>query len=353
MVPGIITDQSLKFETIRQLNTGIDLSLFGNRLFFTLDYYNTGTEDMLVFEPQPYFTGFVTVSANNGEITNRGWEAGFTSRIIDVSKFSWTLGFNLARFRNTVDAIKDGAVVTPFPGGEYISRVGEPILSFYGYRYEGVYSTSQEAAEAGITTEKGVPFGAGDARFADISGPEGVPDRVINEFDRTIIGSPIPDIFGGISNTFRYGRWSLSANLQFVMGQEVYNYLRYQNTKMTDLSNQSAAVMRRWTHEGQETDVPRALYDDPLGNSDFSSRWIEDGSFMRLKYLTLAYAIPQKIWFFNNLEVFVSGINLYTSDNYLGYDPEFSFSYYTLEQGIDYGMMPHTRKFLLGCRVGL
>ena len=122
---------------------------------------------------------------------------------------------------------------------------------------------------------------------------------------------------------------------------------------MTDLSNQSTSVLRRWVHEGQITDVPRALYDDPLGNADFSSRWIEDGSYLRLKYLTLAYTIPQKIWFFRNFEVIASATNLFTWDSYLGYDPEFSFSYYTMEQGIDYGMMPQTRKFILGFRVGL
>ena len=353
MIPGTITDQSVKFEVNRQIDAGLDLSLFGNKLFFTLDLYNTKTKDLLVLEPQPSYTGFTTIPANNGEITNRGWEIGLHSRIIEMAKFKWDLDFNLAGFKNTVDDIKDGAVITPFEGGQFISMTGEPVLSFYGYRFEGVYSTSEEAASAGLRTEKGVPFGAGDAKFADLSGPDGTPDGVINEFDRTILGSPIPDIFGGISSTFRYGRWSLTAHLQFVQGRDVYNFLRYQDGKMTDLSNQSTSVLRRWVHEGQITDVPRALYDDPLGNADFSSRWIEDGSYLRLKYLTLAYTIPQKIWFFRNFEVIASATNLFTWDSYLGYDPEFSFSYYTMEQGIDYGMMPQTRKFILGFRVGL
>jgi trans-2-enoyl-CoA reductase len=122
---------------------------------------------------------------------------------------------------------------------------------------------------------------------------------------------------------------------------------------MSDLSNQSTATLDRWVHEGQVTDVPRALFDDPVGNSEFSSRWIDDGSYLRLKYLTLAYTIAEKKWFFRNLEVSISATNLFTWSNYLGYDPEFSFSYYTMEQGIDYGMMPHTRNFILGLRVGL
>jgi hypothetical protein len=235
--------------------------------------------------------------------------------------------------------------------------VGEPILNFYGYEFHGVYATTEESANPALggrlETEKGVPFGPGDAKFSDLSGPEGIPDGIINEYDRTIIGSPVPDLFGGISNTVHYGRWSLRASLQFVTGQEVFNYLRYQNEKMTNLSNQSSNTLNRWTREGQQTDVPRALYLDPIGNAGFSTRWIEDGSYLRLKQLTLAYTIPEKIWFLRNMEVFATVTNLFTWSRYLGYDPEFSFSYYTMEQGIDYGMMPHTRTFMLGLSIGL
>jgi TonB-linked SusC/RagA family outer membrane protein len=357
MIPGTVTDQSIKFEVNRQMNAGLDLGILGNRLFLTFDLYNTKTEDLLVFEPQPTFTGFVTIPANNGEISNKGWETGLHARVFEKNKIKWDLALNLAKFTNTVDAIKDDAVITPFEGGQFISKVGQPILSFYGYQYNRVYATSDEAADqarrGGLTTEKGVPFGAGDAKFNDLSGSNGTPDGIINEFDWTIIGSPVPDVFGGISNTFRYGRWSLSATLQFVLGQEVFNYLRYQNEKMTNISNQSSNTLNRWTTEGQLTDVPRALYMDPIGNADFSTRWIENGSYLRLKHITLAYTIPEKIWFLRNLEVFATATNLFTWSKYLGYDPEFSFSYYTMEQGIDYGMMPHTRNFILGLSIGL
>ena len=122
---------------------------------------------------------------------------------------------------------------------------------------------------------------------------------------------------------------------------------------MTDLSNQSTSILNRWSYEGQDTDVPRALWDDPVGNAAFSSRWIEDGSFIRLKELTLAYTVRTKILFLRNAQIFLTGSNLLTFHNYLGYDPEFSYSYYTMEQGIDYGLMPHTRKFMLGIRIGL
>ncbi|MCK4923308.1 MAG: SusC/RagA family TonB-linked outer membrane protein [Bacteroidales bacterium] len=353
MIPGNISDQSLKFEINRQLNTGLDLSMFGNRLFIGLDIYSTKTEDMLVFEPQPTYTGVSFVPANNGEITNNGWEIGFNSRVISQRKFKWDLGINIAGLKNTVNVIKDGAVVTPFEGGQFITMVGEPVLNFYGYQFEGVFSSRQEALDAGLVNERGISFGAGDAKYTDFSGPNGTPDSVINEYDMTILGSPIPNLFGGLRNTFSYGRWSLSADFQLVLGRDVFNYLRFQNEKMTDLSNQSTSIQGRWTHDGQITDIPRALYNDPIGNSDFSSRWIEDGSYIRLKHLTLSYTVAQEIWLFRNLEILVTATNLYTWSKYLGFDPEFSYSNNTMEMGIDYGMVPQTRRFLLGFKVGL
>ena len=122
---------------------------------------------------------------------------------------------------------------------------------------------------------------------------------------------------------------------------------------MSDLSNQSTNVLRRWFSEGQVTDVPRAVWDDPVGNASFSTRWIEDGSYLRVKNLTLAYTVPDKFLSFRNAQIYVTVTNLYTWHNYLGYEPEFSYSSYTMEQGIDYGMMPHTRKFIIGIKLGL
>ena len=226
MVPGILTDQTLKFETNKQLNVGMDLGLFAHRINFTADWYRNMTEDLVVYEPQPSYLGYSLVPTNNGSLSNNGWELALSGRILNMEKLTWEVGMHLSQFNNEVIFIQDDAVVSPFEGGYFISQVGEPVLSFYGYRYRGVYATSAEAAEDGLVTEKGVPFGAGDAIYDDISGPEGSPDGVINELDRTIIGSPIPSLFGGGSSMVRYGRWSLSAHLQMVTGQEVYNYVR-------------------------------------------------------------------------------------------------------------------------------
>jgi hypothetical protein len=201
--------------------------------------------------------------------------------------------------------------------------------------------------------EDGLPFGAGDAIFSDLSGPDGTQDGVIDRYDKTIIGSPIPDFTGGLSTRARYGNISLEIMFQGVYGNEVFNYVRSVNEKMDGLNNQSQAILNRWQYEGQDTDIPRSLWADPMNNSAFSSRWIEDGSYIRLKNVTLGYTIPEKFLVFRNAQFYISGTNILTLSRYLGYDPEFAISFKTMEQGIDYGMTPYTRTFLLGVKFGL
>jgi len=353
MIPGNITDKSLNFETSYQLNPGLDISLWSNRLAATLDIYTIRTENMLVYEPQATYTGFDLISSNEGAGINRGWEIKLFSRPVSMDDFHVDIGFNVAQIRNELLEMSNGEIVTPFPGGAFISREGESMLNFYGYNFEGVFSTSAEAAEAGLVNDRGISYGAGDARFSDLSGPGGTADGVIDQHDKTLIGSPLPKWYGGADVSLSWREWSLLAHVQFVTGNRVFNYVRSQNEKMSDLSNQSSKVLKRWHYEGHETDVPRAAWNDPAGNAAFSSRWIENGSYVRLKHITLSYRVPGKFLAFRNGEFFFTGTNLLTFTRYLGYDPEFSFSYHTMEQGIDYGLMPHTRRVMVGIKLGL
>jgi len=353
MIPGNLSDRSLRNETGTQLNPGIDLALYANRISVSVDYFSGKTENLLVYEPQLYYAGFETVANNNGTLSNKGWEVSLFSRIISMGKFNWDLGLNLSKFENEVLEIRNDEVVTDFQGGSFISRKGESVLNFYGYQFEGVFTSQQEAEDAALRNERGIEFGAGDARFADLSGPDDEPDGIIDQYDKMIIGSPIPDLYGSAYTSFTYGIFSLRGSIQFVTGNEVFNYLRAQNEQMSDLSNQSSNVLKRWQYDGHQTDIPRASWGDPTGNAAFSSRWIEDGSYMRLKYLTLACRIPRKFLVFRDAEFFATGVNLITLTNYLGPDPEFAVSYHTMEQGIDYGLMPLTRKFMIGVKLGL
>jgi hypothetical protein len=196
-------------------------------------------------------------------------------------------------------------------------------------------------------------YRAGDAWFEDISGPEGKPDGKINDYDKTTIGSSLPDYFGGLTNTFTFKRWALSTFLQFVQGNELFNYVRFKNEQITSLVNQSSTVLDRWQYNGQKTDIPRALWQDPIGNSSFSTRWIEDGSYFRVKNITLSYTVPNRFLAFRNAQIYISANNILTLSKYLGYDPEFAYSYSQLDQGVDYGQTPQPRQFIVGIKLGL
>ncbi len=150
-----------------------------------------------------------------------------------------------------------------------------------------------------------------------------------------------------------YKRWALEVFVYGVGGNEVFNYIRYRDESMSGLQNQSISVLNRWQYDGQITDVPRALYNDPIGNSSFSSRWIEDGSYLRIKNVTLSYSIPDQFLTFRNAQFYISASNLFTFSDYLGYDPEFSISRSNIEQGIDYGLTPQPRQFIVGIKLGL
>jgi len=244
-------------------------------------------------------------------------------------------------------------VLSNYGNMSVINRVGEPANSFYGYRFQGVFSSQAEADAAGLLSDRGVSFGAGDAVFENVPDENGSTDQYINSNDKQILGSFEPDFFGGVFLNTRYKNFTLNIFIQGVYGNEVFNFVRYQNEKMTDLSNQGVKVLQRWQYEGQETTIPKATWDDPVGNNAFSDRWIEDGSYLRLKELTLSYSVKKKLLSINNLKIFVTATNLFTLTGYKGYDPEFSYSAGLLYQGIDYGKMPQTRGIMGGIKIGL
>ena len=189
------------------------------------------------------------------------------------------------------------------------------------------------------------PFEAGDVKFVDQNG-----DGMINLDDRVIIGNPNPDFYGNISSNLIFKNLSLSATVNYSLGNDVYNYQRALLESGSSFYNQTVAVTNRWKVEGQQTDMPRASYGDPKGNNRFSDRWIEDGSYLRLKDVTLSYKVPvSDSW----LTVWCAGTNLLTLTNYLGSDPEFSFSNNVLYQGIDNGLLGQSRSFHVGVKINL
>ena len=191
-------------------------------------------------------------------------------------------------------------------------------------------------------------FGAGDVIFEDK-----VNDGIIDEKDKQIIGDPNPDYYGTINNKFTYKNLTFSALFTYSYGNDIYNYQRSLLENGKDYSNQTTALLSRWTSEGQNTLQPKAVYGDPMGNARFSDRWIEDGSYLRLKTLSVAYDIPVKSNFIEGVNIWISANNLFTLTNYLGTDPEFSAGNSVYYQGVDTGLVPQTKTYYVGLKINL
>lgn len=353
LYPAIIPNPKLSYEKVSQINTGADIGLWGSRVRTTVEWFKSTTDDMLILTPLPPYLGYGFRPENGGKMQNTGIEVNAFLRIINGTKFKWDVQGNFSKVKNEILALKGDMIISEIQGGEVVNQVGSPANSFYGYIFNGVYSSAEEANSANLVNDKLVKYVGGDAKFSDLSGPGGKPDGVINHYDKTTIGSSMPTFYGGFQNTFTYKKWTLNTNINVVSGNKVFNYLRYQNEMMSGLQNQSASVLNRWQFEGQQTNVPRALMNDPVGNSAFSTRWIEDGSYLRVQNVSLSYTISNKFLSFRNAEIYVSANNVLTVSKYLGYDPEFAYSYSHSEQGIDYGQTPQARQFIVGIKLGL
>ncbi len=353
LYPGSATNEELTYETVTQLNAGIDFVTAGSRFIANVDLYKSNTDNLLIFSPIDSYLGYSLRMENNGSMENTGIDLGAFYRVVQKGSFKWDLSVSLSANLNEVTEIRGDMLSYEILGGERVNMEGEEANSFYGYRYLGVYSTQAEANADSMLNDKNQYFQAGDAKYEDISGPNGTPDSVINFHDKTVLGSSMPEYYGGLATTVTYKRFALTVAAQFSYGGEIFNYVRYQNERMASLDNQSTSVLSRWQYDGQTTDIPRAQYDDPMGNSDFSSRWIEDGSYIRLKHISLSYTIPEKFLAFRNAEFYISVNNLLTLSRYLGYYPEFAYSHSQLMQGIDYGQTPQSMQFIAGIKVGL
>ena len=224
---------------------------------------------------------------------------------------------------------------------------------FYGYKTLGVFSTSEEANAANLYVlgDNGVDknnFGAGDIHFADLDN-----NGRIDENDRKVIGDPNPDFYGNLFTTLNWKRLKLDVRFTYSVGNDVYNYMRQQLESGSRFMNQTTALARRWQMEGQVTDIPKLSFQDPMGNSRFSDRWIEDGSYIRLKSATLSYELPLKSQYIQGLQFWVQGNNLFTFSKYLGSDPEFSMTSSVLGQGIDLGRLGQSRSIVAGMKINL
>jgi len=351
IVRGNIGNLALQWETHQKLNVGVDVALLNERVTLSLDAYRNTTNNMLTYEPVLSVAGFDYAITNNGGMNNTGVEVALNSRIMNTG-LKWDAGITFARNHNELTKLPGNAMISPLVNGSVISEVGEPALMFYGYQTNGVYTSDEEAAADNYTTKlysgAMANFRGGDVRFIDQNN-----DKVINDDDRVVIGNPNPDFTGMFHNHLEYKGFTLDAALTFSYGNDIYNYTRAQLESMRGPENQTLAVRNRWQINGMVTNVPRAAWGDPMNNNRFSDRWIEDGSYLRLRTISLAYNVPFAPGFFKYLNVYLTGNNLLTFSKYLGYDPEFSALGSPMMQSTDIGLAPQFKSVLLGFRLGL
>lgn len=340
----------VKWETSNQLNVGVDFEILNGGLFVTIDYFNKVTSDLLVNQPIASSAGSAAASIiNNGKVVNRGIELSITHSQI-LGDFRYSLTSNVATLHNEVlevnPVIQGGAI-----GSDNITLVekGYPIGSFYLYEMEGIF---QNDVDIFTHANQGQGIKPGDVKFKDQNG-----DGYITGADRAHVGSPIPDVTAALNISMNYKKWDMSIFFQGAYGQKIFSVL---NRDIEGFYRPFNVTQRyfdnRWTGEGTSNEHPRASWDASGNNVKSSTRFLEDGSYTRLKNLQVGYTIPTSLltrYGFSAARVYVSGTNLLTFTKYGGMDPEMTVSDNALGQGdraagMDWGTYPSSRSFNLG-----
>ncbi len=352
VLPTVLPNPNVKWEGQEQYNAGFDLDMFNNRISLIVDGYIKNTNDMLVPMSVPVTSGYSDVyvpSINAGKIQNKGIEATLSTKNFVGENFKWSTDVVFSYNKNNVESINSETPIITASGGlnSTIGQIqnGYPVNIFYGYVTDGVFQNQSEVNNHAVQMPGSNPSTStapGDIRFKDLNN-----DGVINDKDRTIIGNPNPKFTFSLNNTFTYKNFDLTIFLQGSYGNDIFNANRMYTESMSVINNQNASVLGRWTGEGTSNSMPRAIYGDPNQNSRVSDRYIEDGSYIKIKNINLSYTLPKGAFGqnFSLIKVFVSAQNLVTWTKYSGFDPEVPVN------GIDNGTYPITRIVSLGLNV--
>lgn len=350
-----IGNTKIQWETTCRFNVGIETSLFGDRLGLLANFYSSNTSNLLTRQSLGFLSGLNQNWSNGGKLKNTGFDVTATGKVLAMKDLQWQVGASIGHYKNEITELPEGTqyMDNSLYGATIRTQVGQSANQFYGYKSLGVFSSTEEAEAAGLymMADNGVDrnyFKAGDIHFADLNG-----DHQITEADRTFIGDPNPDFYGNIFTTVAWKRLKLDVRFNYSLGNDVYNYQRSQLEAGSRFMNQTTAVNRRWQVEGQQTDVPQIAFQDPMGNSRFSDRWIEDGSYLRLKAITLSYDLPINSEYLQGLQFWIQANNVLTFTKYLGTDPEFSTTSAVIGQGIDLGQLSQSRSFVAGIKINL
>ncbi|MDP4277940.1 MAG: SusC/RagA family TonB-linked outer membrane protein [Bacteroidota bacterium] len=372
VAPSSMQLNKLKWESSTEYDAGADIGLWGNKLSMTFDYYYKYTTNLLQSKVSiPSSTGYDdegnTVSYyNSGELSNKGWEYRIDYEVLKKKNLRITTNFNINRNVNKIEKIPDNLAVSSYSlsNGTYAQKIeaGRPVGSFYGFQYAGVYQNTEDTyardGEGNVMTNlSGNPIVMkngtytcypGDAKYKDIN-----HDGVINEKDIVYIGNSMPMVTGGGGFNIKYKNLSLMTFFHYRLGQKIINEARMNSESMYGTDNQSKAVLRRWRNEGDDTDIPRALWKYGL-NWLGSDRFVEDCSFLRLKTISLSYDLPKKTCqriHANSINLFLTGYDLFTWTNYTGQDPEVNLPGKITDLAVDDAQTPRSHRFSAGITV--
>lgn len=351
---GNLANRFLSWETTDQLDIGLDIGLFKGRVNMTADYYNKQTRDLLFRRPLPSYVGVGFQWQNVGILENKGFEFALNTRNL-VGALQWETDFNISFNRNKIVELADSVEVygsTPghmlLGSSSQLLLEGEPIGMFYGYVYDGIYQNGDT-----FLPGSGFEQAAGGEKFADVSGPEGTPDGLLNNDDRTIIGNPHPDFIWAFGNTLKYKNFDINVFFQGSHGNDMLSFTSMELETLSGKANASTVALRSWTPERPNTDIPMA---SSARTYKVSSRWIYDASYIRLKNVALGYSFPNA-WLdkihIRSLRIYASAQNLLTITDYPGLDPEVNYRNSSRNIGLDYASYPNVRTYTFGINLGL
>ncbi|MEJ7585983.1 MAG: TonB-dependent receptor [Ferruginibacter sp.] len=354
--PLSYVNKNLKWESTRQLDIGIDVAFLRNRVSVTADYYQKKTFDLLLSTPIPTSSGFASTVLNVGNIVNTGFDFDIRS-VNTTGAFKWNTSLNISLNKNEITNLNTETDILLLGGS--LLRKGQPIGTFYGYLFDGIFQSDQEAASSAVLlgqeTGSSNPASiarAGDRKYRDINS-----DGKIDAGDRTLLGSAQPDFTFGFNNLFTYKSIELSIFFQGSQGNKMANFNSLDLLNFTGQNNVLAeAGLNRWTASNPGNKYPRALSSGSIDVGVFSSAIVEDASYVRLKNITLAYRIALGILSrakIKNVRIFAGATNLWTQTNYSGYDPEANtYGQSTTLIGIDAGGYPQAKTYTIGINAG-
>lgn len=359
----------LQWETVESTNIGIDYGFLENRISGSLEYYIKNTKDMLVTEPVPEYVGFLSNPTTNiGEMQNKGVELVLTYREAE-GEFTYDASLNITKNVNELVSLGKGQPITAGsfqPGAVCFNDVGHPVGSFYGFVTDGIFQTDDDIANYSFPDEDGnlnpvqPKAQPGDLIYKDLGSfdEDGnqvmIPDGKIDDADKTFIGNPLPDFTYGLSFNCAYKGFDLSLFIQGSQGNDVFNAVNWYLWHTSEGYNRSTDLLNSWTEEGSTNEFPRLSTRDRNGNNRISDRYVEDGSYVRLKNLQLGYSLPQSVLSTIGLEqvrIYVGAQNLLTFTKYSGLDPEIGNLYSDLSAGVDLGTYPQSRILQVGTKI--